>query len=253
MNHAFPVQRPGLTALFFLILSSSSPWLSAATISIAVTSDFDVTLDSLRQQFEAVSEHRITVKPGDSREHYSQIMSGADIDILLADDDRRPLALEQAGKTIEGSRFTYARQRLALWGLGGRTLSQQILENHEFQTLAITNPRLSRTGQASRTALENLSAWDGLENKLILGSNPGQTYQFVIGGDVELALITYNQIIYGRFMQAGNFWLLPDGLYPDLPMEAVQLKQSEAAAEFMAFLKSDFGQAIIRRNGYHSP
>ena len=225
----------------------------AGQITVAVANEFDFTLDELRQAFESVSGHTLSIVPGPSNQLFGRIMDGAAYDIFLSDDMQRPQALDASGQGVPGTRFTYASSRLVLWGISSRTLNEALLKNMAYQSLAITNPRLSHYGEAAREVLQHLEIWDAIQDKLVLGDNIGQTYQFGIGGDVELALISFSQIIYGRYLQAGSYWLVPDDYYSPLLMQGVQLTNNPAAADFVAFMRSDDGQAIIRSNGYNTP
>jgi molybdate transport system substrate-binding protein len=133
---------------FFPVASAVSTPLMAGQIAIAVTNDFDFTLDELKREFERISDHQITIIPGPSSRHYGEIINGANFDIFLSDDAQRPVVLEQEQKIIPGSRFTYAISRLVLWSLDNRALTPEVLQEQNFHLLALTNPRLSACDDA---------------------------------------------------------------------------------------------------------
>ena len=253
MKMAFPQFRHLLFLAFFATCGLACPTLLAGQFAIAVANDFDFTLEELTREFERYSGHEVTIVPGPSSRHYGQIINGAGYDIFLSDDSTRPEILERENKTIPGSRFTYAFSRLVLWSVDNRPLSPEVLREKNFHLLALTNPRLSAYGRAAQEALETLSAWDSLQDKLLFGENVGQTYQFAISGDADLALIAFSQIVYGQYMQAGSYWLIPEAWYTPIEQQGVLLTESPAAREFLDYLQSDQARQIIQGNGFSVP
>ena len=63
-----------------------------------------------------------------------------------------------------------------------------------FRRLSIANPRLAPYGAAAQQVMEKLGVWAGLQERLVLGENIAQTYQFVSTGNAELGFIAYSQI-----------------------------------------------------------
>ena len=253
MKTAFPQYRHLLFLAFFAVSGLTSPALQAGQIAIAVANDFDFTLEELTREFERISGHVVTIVPGPSSRHYGQIINGADYDIFLSDDSTRPEILEKENRAIPGSRFTYAFSRLVLWSAENRSLSPSVFQEQTFHLLAVTNPRLSAYGKAAQETLENLSVWDSLQDKLVFGENIGQTYQFAISGDADLALIAFSQIVYGQYMQAGSYWLIPEAWYTPIEQQGVLLTENPAAREFLDFMQSDQARRIIQGNGFGLP
>jgi len=253
MKKAHHFVRRLLFLAFFATAGTASMAIQAAQITIAVSNDFDFTLEELKNEFERTSSHQVTIVPGPSRRHYGDIMAGAAFDIFLSDDVQRPAVLEQSNKIIPGSRFTYAYNRMVLWSVNNRALSPEVLREKDFHLLAVTNPRLSAYGKAAQETLESLSVWDSLQDKLVFGENIGQTYQFAISGDVDLALIDYSQIVYGQYMQAGSYWLISQSLFTPIEKQGVLLTDKPAAREFVNFMQSDYGRQIILGNGFNVP
>jgi len=68
-----------------------------------------------------------------------------------------------------------------------------------------------------------------------------------------MALIPFSQLIYGRYMQAGNYWLVPDAVYSPIENQGIQLTDNPGVEEFLSFLKTPAARAIIRGNGFASP
>ncbi len=253
MNAAHQLQSNFLALVFLIATAMGSTSLYAGEVRVAVTSNFDFTLEELKQEFEKLSEHRVIVSPGPSAQHYGEILKGAGYDIFLSEDDMRPEVLEQQGKIIPGSRFTYAHARLVLWSLANRKLNSDTLSRGEFDLLAVANPRLSPYGNAAREILESMGVWDALQEKLVVGENIGQTYHFGISGEVDITLIAFSQIIFGRFLQAGSYWPIPENLYTPIKLQGVRLTDNDAARQFIDFMESPRGRSIIQSNGFSVP
>lgn len=253
MKNALYFARQLLLLAIFPLLGLASSTAMAGQIAIAVSSDFDFTLDELKAEFERLTSHTVTVMPGPSSRHYGEILNGAPYDIFLSDDVRRPAVLAENGQAIKDSLFTYAQSRLVLWSVTNRPLSTDVLREKSFGLLAVTDPRLSNHGQIARQALEAMGVWDTVQDKIVFGNNLGQTYQFAISGDVDLALIDYSQIVYGKYLQAGSYWLIPEEMYTPIVKQGVLLTENPAARDFLDFMRSDLGRQIILGNGFNVP
>jgi len=236
--------------LLLCILTALCTNAFAGQVTVAVTNNFDYTAVELKTQFEAISGHTINIIPGPSSAHYNRILQGEGFDIFLSDDSERPGILEA---NAHGTRFTYASAKLVLWSVDNRRLTPDLLQEKDFQLLAITNPRLSPFGRAAEEFLKSIDVWEDIQDKLIIGENIGQTYQFAISGDVDLALIAFSQIIYGNYMQAGSHWQIPETYYTPMEHQGILLTDNPAAQEFVFFMQSTRGQQIILGNGYLVP
>ena len=254
MSIFFTVGIPRISAVFVLLAGCLlSPLLKAEQVSIAVTGNFDFTAEELKKEFELLTDHEVILTPGTSSQLFGRILQGESFDIFLSDEAQRTAILEEDGKVISGSRFTYALGRLVLWSVNTRSLGPNVLMEKDFELLALSNPRLSPYGRAAEEFLTKLNLWDELQDRIVMGPNIGQTYHFAISGDVDMALIPFSQIIYGNYMQAGSYWPVPEQYYSPIEQQAVLLKESPAAREFIAFMQSNAGSQIITGNGFNIP
>ena len=239
-------------ALLLVGWGSSSP---ADEIQVAVASNFAPAVRQLASRFEKETGHQVKLSFGSTGKQYAQILHGAPFHAWFAADAYRPMRLEEAGRIVPGSRFTYARGRLVLWSpqLGLVDDEGEVLRRGDFRHLALANPRLAPYGLAARQVLEKLGLWQILQNRLVRGENIGQTYQFVKTGNAELGLVAASQVLDRSRTEKGSFWLLPADLHGPIEQQAVLLRDEEAARAFLAFAASEAGRAIIRANGYEVP
>jgi molybdate transport system substrate-binding protein len=224
----------------------------ADEIRIAVATNFASAMSELVSVYEAASEHTLIVSTGSTGAHYAQIKNGAPFELFFAADALRPALLEDEGRAIRGSRFTYAVGRIALWSPREDYVDGEgrVLETAGFRHVAIANPELAPYGAAAREVLEGRGLWDRLRDRLVQGQDIGQTYSFVYSGNAELGFVAYSQIARRDGRIEGSFWLVPESLHEPIEQQAVALEDVAAAREFLEFVKSPQARAIIRSYGY---
>ena len=247
-----PPSIKGLVALFLLWLWI--PFTHTDELTIAVASNFTRAAKQLVAEFEQYSEHRVQLAFGSTGAHYAQIIHGAPFDAFFAADARTPMRLEEDGRTQGGSRFTYARGQLILWSpkAGVVDAKGKVLQRGDFAHLAMANPRLAPYGLAAQQTLEALGVADELQEKLVRGENISQTHQFVYSSAAELGFVALAQIIDPEKPEqiSGSYWRVPADLYEPIEQQAVLLSDKKAAQEFVDFVRSEKGKAIIRAYGY---
>ena len=249
-----------LCLLSFLLLVF--PRVSLADeLRIAVASNFYSTIKVIAEQFELKTagssgqQHKVILIPGSSGKHYAQIINGAPFEIFFSADTERARLLEQAEKTEPGTRFTYALGKLILWSTIDNyvDLKGEVLNNKDFRYLAIANPKLAPYGKAAEEVLKSLNIWSGLGERLVRGENIAQTFQFVSSGNAKLGFVAYSQIKSPDLSISGSFWEVPQSIYRPIEQQAVLLRDSSLAREFLSFVKSDESLSIIYESGYGLP
>ncbi len=238
--------------LLWLLASSS---LQADEIRIAVASNFASTMTGLINHYQTVSPHRVVMSTGSTGKHYAQIKHGAPFDIFFAADAARPLLLEQEGIAQPGSRFTYAIGKLVLWSPHADFVDQEgrVLSTDRYRFLAIANPRLAPYGYAAQQVLQRLQLWDTVMPSLVRGENINQAFQYVQSGNAQLGFVAYAQIRQPGKPLTGSYWLVPRDFYTDIEQQAVLLKDSQAARDFVGFMKGAAALNMIRDYGYDTP
>ena len=149
------------------------------------------------------------------------------------------------------SNFTYAIGKLVLWSkTAGLVKGEETLKAASFAKLSICNPAAAPYGAAAVEAMKSLKVFEELLPKLVEGATITQAYQFVETGNAELGFVALSQLIGP---ETGSRWLVPQELYSPIRQNAVLLKSgasNEAAAGFIAFLRSPEARAIIEKYGY---
>ncbi len=239
-----------LWVVFFLLFLNLP--LQAATIQIAVASNFATPLKALARQFEQHTSHKVTIITASSGKLYAQIMHGAPYDAFFSADSQRPQLLENHNKTITNSRFTYALGTLVLWSNDPKLINNNydILRQQTVQPVAMANPRLAPYGRAALEVLQKLDLLETLKPHLIRGENIGQTFHFVKSANAPLGFVALSQVQSPAHQIPGSFWLIPDNYYSPIEQQAVQLKNNPATKAFMAFVRSEPALLLIQSYGY---
>ncbi|MEW6313307.1 MAG: molybdate ABC transporter substrate-binding protein [Pseudomonadota bacterium] len=240
----------------FGLIGSPSSW--GGEVRAAVASNFAAPARQIAVLFHQETGHTVELSFGSSGKFYAQIKSGAPFDVLLAADEKYAMLLEQEGLAVAGSRLTYAVGRLVLWSARRGVVDGkgEVLRSGAYRRLAIADPRLAPYGVAAQEVLEQMGLWSSVRDRLVMGENITQVYQFSATGNVELAFVALSQITRGGKMTAGSGWIVPAQMYHPIKQSAVQLtdaKDKVAAQAFLAFLKSASAVAIIRNFGYELP
>lgn len=223
---------------------------------MAVATNFSEVVERLEVDFEGSSAHRLTVVTGSTGKLYAQIVHGAPFDILLAADRRRPELLEQEGRAVVGSRFTYAVGRLTLWSPDPARVATDGIETLRagaFRRLAIAHPELAPYGAAARETLTALGLLDALGDRIVLGENIGQAHALVATGNAELGFVALSYVLSPRNRTPGSRWDVPRNLHAPIRQDAVLLVRSvdhAAARAFLDYLRSAEARAVLEGFGY---
>lgn len=245
--------RPSaLASACFVVFSLGGGGVTeAATTWVAVAANFTEAAQEIAAAFEEKTGDTAELSFGSTGTLYTQIEQGAPFEVFLAADDTRPQRALDEGLAVEGSGFTYAIGRIALYSRDeGFVAGPETLEASSFQKLAIANPATAPYGAAAVAVMKELGVFEELEPRLVQGTNIAQAYQFVETGNVALGFVALSQIVgSGR----GSRWLVPQDLHEPIRQDAVLLKtgeDSEAARSFLEFLKGPEAAAIIAKYGY---
>ncbi len=241
-----------------LLFSLSLP-CHAATVLVAVASNFTKPMNEIAAAFNKATGHEANLSFGSSGKFVAQIESDAPFEVFLSADEKNPKKLEESGKGVSGSRFTYAIGKLVLWSATPGLVHDQgeILNKGGFKHLALADPKVAPYGLAAEEAMKNLGVLEKLQPLFVLGENINQTQQFISTGNAELGFIALSQAIDkdGKIGE-GSGWIVPDNLHNPIRQDAILLEKGEpnpAAPALLEFLKSPEAKAIIEKYGYNLP
>ena len=249
--------RGHVTAVGLLSVLTSSP-VFAGEVNAAVASNFSAPMKQIAALFEQQSGDTVKLSFGSTGKFYAQIKGGAPFDVFIAADSATPQHLEEEGMAVNGSRFVYALGGLVLWSAQPGYVDDKgaVLRKGDYTRLAIADPKLAPYGMAAKQTLEKLALWNSIRNRLVMGENITQTYQFAATGNAELGFVALSQVMRDGKVSQGSWWRVPAEMYKPIRQSAVLLsgaKDKAAAQAFLDFLKSKKAAAVIRSYGYELP
>lgn len=242
-------------ALFVASLTFTALAAQAGEVSVAVAANFAGPLARLGAAFTAATGHVLKVSSGATGKFYTQVVSGAPFEVLLAADDETPKKLIAEDHAVAGTNSTYAIGRLVLWSAQPGLVDAQgaVLGSSAFRHLAIANPKVAPYGAAALQVLKARGLADALAPRLVTAESIAQAYQFAATGNAELAFVALSQVVVPGKPPVGAYWLVPQSLYGEIKQDAVLLKTGEknpAAVALLVYLKSAPAQQLIRDFGY---
>jgi molybdate transport system substrate-binding protein len=230
----------------FLLLSIILP--VNASLKVATASNFKITLIKIVELYSQQSDQKILISSAATGTLYNQISHGAPFDLFLSADKDRAELIELSKLGIKGSRFTYARGKLAFWLPGSeREVSKRSMIDFQGR-IAIANPKLAPYGLASKQALEKLNLWNKFS--YIQGNNIAQTYQFIDTGNIGAGFVALTLLLQNKETQ---YYLLPIDSYQPILQQGVMLSETKNIDElqkFVDFLQSETVKRLIRTQGY---
>ncbi|MGB4066463.1 MAG: molybdate ABC transporter substrate-binding protein [Nitrospira sp.] len=235
----------------------STDIVRAEEITIAAASDLSFAFKELISEYETASGNQVKLTLGSSGNFFVQIQNGAPFDLYFSADISYPKKLEEAGLIVPGSLYRYAIGRIVLWTRHESPIdvTQGIAAlRHPFaKTIAVANPRHAPYGRAAIATMEHFKMYDDVKDRLVLGENVSQAAQFVESGAADIGIIALSLALAPAMSTKGIYWEIPAAAHPTLEQGAVIVKASKragSAKQFLEFVKSRQGVAIMTRYGF---
>jgi molybdate transport system substrate-binding protein len=250
--------------LRLLLIVSTVLFASAASaqqqLTIAAAADLQPAMTEMAARFEQQTGVKVNLSFGSSGNFYAQIQNGAPYDLFFSADVEYPRKLEAAGLTVPGSLYRYAIGKIALWVPKHCAINVsnglEVLATPAVKKIAIANPAHAPYGRAAEAALRNAGLWEKVASKLVSGENIAQAAQFVESGSADAGIIALSLAMSPAMKGRGDYFIIPQELYPPLQQGAVILKASgnvETARNFLEFLKAPGTISPLKQYGFATP
>lgn len=186
----------------------------------------------------------------------TQIAEGAPVDVLATADQESMNKAEAQNLLDKASRKNFASNTLVLIvpsdaKTAPATLAD--LRQDAFKRIAIGNPESVPVGRYAKQALEAANLWTALGAKLINTQNVRQALDYVSRGEAEAGFVyaTDAMTMHGQVKVVLD---VPSRKRIVYPIAAIGASKHKALAEqFVAFVTSEPGQAILAKFGFAKP
>ena len=240
---------------FAALLTLASSLAHAGEVQVAVAANFAGPIAKIGEAFTAATGHTLKVSAGATGKFYTQIISGAPFEVLIAADDETPKRLAAEGHAVAGTNFTYAIGKLVLWSARPGFVDHQgaVLASDKVKHVAIANPKVAPYGAAAMEVIKARGLSDAVTPKLVTAESIAQAHQFVASGNAELGFVALSQVAVPGKPTPGSYWAVPANLYGEIRQDAVLLKagaDNPVAKALLDYLKSEAAKKLIREFGY---
>jgi len=229
-------------------------------VRIAAAADLKFAMETLSKDFENMTGTKVDVTTGSSGNFFAQIQSGAPFDLFFSADMAYPKKLETLDLAEPETLSEYALGRIVIWTPANSRVNVaqnrwNVLLDARIRKIAIANPALAPYGRAAVSALQKAGIYEQVKTKLVYGENISQAAQFAQSGNAQAGIIAHS-LALSPGMKDGEVWEIPADMHPPIEQGAVLLKSAKnkaAALEFLNFMKSAMGRAILEKYGFAIP
>ncbi len=242
-----------LCALLLTLVAGAS---HAADITVSAASSLTESFRDIAAAYEKANPGtKVDLNFAASGVLLQQIVRGAPVDVFASADQSTMDQAAAQGLLEAGSRQDFAEN--TLWVVVPPQAKQRpatlaALAQPGISRVAIGNPESVPVGRYARGALQQAGIWSAVQAKTITTQNVRQSLDYVARGEVDAGFVyaTDAQAMPGRVQRAFQVPVAGGITYP-----LAQIKGSGNAPQaqrFIAFVRSQQGQAILQHYGFGS-
>ena len=240
--------------LTLAVLTACAPQ-EAPQLTVSAAANLIPAFEETGQRFTVKTGVKVVFNFGSSGKLAQQIEQGAPVDLFVSADASYVNRLIDSGIIDAGSYRIYALGRIVIWSKTAELLPQDLpaLNAPDIKRIAIANPEHAPYGIVAKTALQNAGLWNAIQPKLITANDVRQTLTYAQTGDVAAALVPLSLVVN---LDEGAYSLIPKTYHSPITQALGIVSQSPhrvEAQQFIDFILSAEGQAILRKYGYTSP
>jgi len=199
---------------------------------------------------------KVLLNAAGSGQLLQQIARGAPADIFASADQETMDEAAAKGLIEPGSRVDFARNALVVVAPAGSNLKLKDLRQLTgagFRHIAIGNPQSVPVGRYSKQVLSAAGIWEAIQQKGVNTQNVRQSLDYVARGEVEAAFVyrTDALLLKDKVRVVLEVPTQTPILYPVAIVKASSNKSD--ARSFIAFLRTDASQRILRQYAFGKP
>lgn len=228
------------------------------TIRVAVAISLKEALTAIQPEYESATGHRIEFSFGASGQLAAQIKNGAPIDLFISAAQRQVDDLAASGHVEKDSVCVVAGNSLVLIAPAeskDAPSSFAALAQLGTARVAIGEPASVPAGEYAMQVFATLKLSEGLNGKLVFGSNVRQVLSYVERGEVAAGVVYATDALQSGervkvVASADPAWHKPI-LYPAAIIKKAQ--SADAAKQLLEYLQTPAAQAALTSRGFTVP
>lgn len=182
-----------------------------------------------------------------------QLVEGAPVDVFASADQATMDKAQEAKVVVPATRQNFAANDLVLIVPRGAPKPATLADLKNSERIAIGNPESVPAGRYARQALDNAGLYEKLEKQYIRGASVRQVLDYVARGEVDAGFVYRTDA--GQRKDKVDIAMVVDGHDPVTYPVAVAVTGNNAKAgqEFLDFIMSPQGQAVLAKYGFSKP
>ncbi len=241
----------GLSSLFTLGVAH------AADVTVSAAASLTNAFRELAPAFEAAHPGtKLQFNFAASDALLAQIAKGAPVDVF-ASADQETMDKAQAQKLlVDGSRKNFVHNALVLitpleGGLPLKSLAD--LQQPAVKRVAVGKPEGVPAGRYAKGALEAAKLWPAVEPKAVYAQNVRQALDYVARGEAEAGFVYATDALVQKD-KVRTLFSIPTETPIAYPIAVVNGgPATEGGRQFVAFVLSPAGQAVLAKYGFQKP
>lgn len=238
---------------------------SGEPVTVFAAADLRFALADVARLYREQGGDSLVLVFGSTGDLTTQIINGAPADLFFAANAQAIDSLASRSMIVDSTRRVYALGRLALIArcpttrlvsqtAGARCPAPARLEDvaaPTVQSIAIADPAHAPYGLAARQTLERAGLWKAVEQRIVLGANVSQAYQFVSTGNADVGLVALSLVARDTVL---GYTLVDASLHDPLRQTVAVMAASPhqaAAIRFLHFLETPAAREAMHGFGFN--
>ena len=244
----------GRMALALACVALLSLPVQAAEMTVSAAASLTNAFNEIKGLFE--KNHaglKVNVNYAASNPLLKQIQEGAPVDVF-ASADQGTMDKAVAAKVVDpATRKDFALNDLVLIVPAGSKKPAKLEDIKALKRIAIGNPDSVPAGRYSKDALTTAKLWEAVQPQLIMGNSVRQVLDYVARGEVDAGFVYRTDA--KQMADKVDVVMIVEGHAPvSYPIAvATTGKNAKMGQEFLNFVLSAEGQAVLAKYGFSKP
>lgn len=244
----------GRIALALVCVALLSFPVQAAEMTVSAAASLTNAFTEIKSMFE--KKHaglQVNVNYAASNPLLKQIQEGAPVDVF-ASADQATMDKAVAAKVVEpATRKNFALNDLVLIVPAGSKKPAKLEDLKALKRIAIGNPESVPVGRYTKDSLTNAKLWEAVQPQLIMGNSVRQVLDYVARGEVDAGFVYRTDA--KQLADKVDVVMIVEGHDPvSYPIAVVNTgKDAKMGQEFINFVISPEGQAVLAKYGFSKP